>query len=275
VTELLVTTSDNATIAEIWLESAANQTPPPLAGSQLAGRLSQPRRRNRLGSRTANDTALGSLPAIQRDDRLRPVRGDQAGSQLDGEPTVEHLPARPSSPERRPDALRTRGNSLIQKRFLIRNRIIAALSRGTVVVEAALRSGALSTARHARQLRRPLMAVPGPVTSEQSTGCHELIRERAAVCVTGARDVIEHVSPIGTEPAGPRRAARPPGPGDGSGPGSRPGARRPRARQRRRSRRRRPGHRAALPGPARGGRLHPAHRPGLAGQNGHVTRARP
>ena len=88
--------------------------------------------------------------------------------------------------------------------FLIRNRIIAALSRGTVVVEAALRSGALSTARHARQLRRPLMAVPGPVTSEQSAGCHELIRERAAVCVTGARDVIEHVAPVGTGPAGPR-----------------------------------------------------------------------
>jgi DNA processing protein len=88
--------------------------------------------------------------------------------------------------------------------FLLRNRVNAALSQGTVVVEAALRSGALSTARHARELRRPLMAVPGPVTSEQSEGCHELIRERAAVCVTSARDVIEHVSPIGTGPAGPR-----------------------------------------------------------------------
>jgi len=88
--------------------------------------------------------------------------------------------------------------------FLIRNRVIAALSRGTVVTEAALRSGALSTAKHARELCRPLMAVPGPVTSEVSAGCHELIREWGALCVTGAKDVIEHVSPIGTDLDGPR-----------------------------------------------------------------------
>jgi DNA processing protein len=81
--------------------------------------------------------------------------------------------------------------------FLVRNRVIAALSCGTVVVEAALRSGALSTARHARDLCRPLMAVPGPVTSSQSGGCHEIIREWGAVCVTRARDVIENVSPAG------------------------------------------------------------------------------
>ena len=91
--------------------------------------------------------------------------------------------------------------------FLVRNRVIAALSCGTVVVEAALRSGALSTARHARDLCRPLMAVPGPVTSELSAGCHEIIREWGAVCVTGARDVIEMVSPsgdgLGPRPRGP------------------------------------------------------------------------
>jgi len=81
--------------------------------------------------------------------------------------------------------------------FLIRNRVIAALSCGTVVVEAALRSGALSTARHARDLGRPLMAVPGPVTSAQSEGCHEIIREWNAVCVTRAQDIIENVSPAG------------------------------------------------------------------------------
>jgi len=75
--------------------------------------------------------------------------------------------------------------------FLVRNRVIAALSRGTVVVEAALRSGALNTARHAYDQGRPLMAVPGPVTSPQSAGCHESIREWGAVCVTGARDVME------------------------------------------------------------------------------------
>jgi DNA processing protein len=89
--------------------------------------------------------------------------------------------------------------------FLIRNRVIAALSRGTVVVEAALRSGALSTAARARDLCRPLMAVPGPVTSTQSAGCHEIIREWGAVLVTGAADVLEHVSPVGEELGGLRR----------------------------------------------------------------------
>jgi DNA processing protein len=89
--------------------------------------------------------------------------------------------------------------------FLVRNRVIAALSRGTVVVEAALRSGALSTAKHARELCRPLMAVPGPVTSHLSAGCHEIIREWGAVCVTGAQDVIELLSPVGEGLAPPRR----------------------------------------------------------------------
>ena len=85
--------------------------------------------------------------------------------------------------------------------FLVRNRVIAALSRGTVVVEAALRSGALNTARHAYEQGRPLMAVPGPVTSAQSAGCHEAIREWGAVCVTGARDVMELLEFGGDEQA--------------------------------------------------------------------------
>jgi len=95
--------------------------------------------------------------------------------------------------------------------FLIRNRIIAALTRGTVVVEAALRSGALNTARHARDLCRPVMAVPGPVTSEQSAGCHELIRDYGAMCVTCASDVADHIALPGSSPSiGPRRGpARP------------------------------------------------------------------
>ncbi len=84
--------------------------------------------------------------------------------------------------------------------FLVRNRVIAALSRGTVVVEAALRSGALNTARHAHDQGRPLMAVPGPVTSPQSAGCHEAIREWGAVCVTGAKDVMELLEFSGDEP---------------------------------------------------------------------------
>jgi DNA processing protein len=92
--------------------------------------------------------------------------------------------------------------------FLIRNRIIAGLTAGTVVVEAALRSGALNTARHARELCRPVMAVPGPVTSEQSAGCHELIRDYGAMCVTCATDVAEHLGPPGMGLShGPRRGS--------------------------------------------------------------------
>ena len=86
--------------------------------------------------------------------------------------------------------------------FLVRNRLIAALSRGTVLVEAALRSGALNTARHARDLRRPLMAVPGPVTSTASAGCHLAIREWGAECVTGAADVLGQLSFGADEVAG-------------------------------------------------------------------------
>ena len=89
--------------------------------------------------------------------------------------------------------------------FLVRNRLIAALSRGTVVVEAALRSGALNTAKHARELNRPVMAVPGPVTSGQSAGCHELIREWGAVCVTGAGEVVELIVPLGEADGDPGR----------------------------------------------------------------------
>jgi DNA processing protein len=86
-------------------------------------------------------------------------------------------------------------------RFLIRNRVIGALTRGTVVVEAGLRSGALNTARHAQDLRRPVMAVPGPVTSEVSAGCHKIIREWGAVCVTNAHDVIDLLTPLCDVPA--------------------------------------------------------------------------
>jgi DNA processing protein len=83
-------------------------------------------------------------------------------------------------------------------RFLVRNRLIAALSTGTVVVEAAPRSGARSTARHAGELFRHVMAVPGPVTSTMSAGCHQLLRDRPdTVLVTKADEVIEQVGPLG------------------------------------------------------------------------------
>ena len=83
-------------------------------------------------------------------------------------------------------------------RFLVRNRVIASLTSGTVVVEAGERSGALNTARHAADLGRVLMAVPGPVTSAQSAGCHRLIRDWGVTLVTCAADIIEMLSPIGT-----------------------------------------------------------------------------
>ncbi|HET6560582.1 MAG TPA: DNA-processing protein DprA [Marmoricola sp.] len=83
-------------------------------------------------------------------------------------------------------------------RFLSRNRLIAALSQGTVVVEAAVRSGALNTAGWAMRLNRPVMGVPGPVTSAPSEGVHELVRTGAATLVTRAAHVLELVSPMGS-----------------------------------------------------------------------------
>ncbi|MBB5138275.1 DNA protecting protein DprA [Thermocatellispora tengchongensis] len=90
-------------------------------------------------------------------------------------------------------------------RFLIRNRLIAALSRGTVVVEAALRSGALNTANHALALQRHVGAVPGPVTSDASAGCHQLLRQGKAICVTSGEDAIDLVGLIGGDLAPDRR----------------------------------------------------------------------
>ncbi len=80
-------------------------------------------------------------------------------------------------------------------RFLQRNRLIAAMSRATVVLEAGWRSGSLNTAGHAAALGRPLGAVPGPVTSAASAGCHRLIREFDAVCVTNA-DEMAQLAPL-------------------------------------------------------------------------------
>jgi DNA processing protein len=104
-------------------------------------------------------------------------------------------------------------------RFLTRNRLIAALSTGTLVIEAAARSGALSTAHHCRMLGRTLMAVPGPITSSMSTGCHALLRcdgAERALLVASVDHVLEAIgvagegldppSPTGTIDAGDLRA---------------------------------------------------------------------
>ena len=84
-------------------------------------------------------------------------------------------------------------------RFLVRNRLIAAFAAGTVVVEAGVRSGARRTAAAAAALGRVVMAVPGPVTSALSVGCHLLVREEQAVLVTRAAEVVEAVGRIGAD----------------------------------------------------------------------------
>ncbi|MCT9140621.1 DNA-processing protein DprA [Streptomyces violarus] len=88
------------------------------------------------------------------------------------------------------------GDHPTPSRFILRNRVIAALTRGTVVVEAAHRSGSLVTARAAQRLGRHTMGVPGPATSGLSAGVHELLRGEAAL-VTDAADVVELVGAIG------------------------------------------------------------------------------
>jgi DNA processing protein len=107
------------------------------------------------------------------------------------------------------------GCAPLRHRFLVRNRLIAALTRGTVVVEAAARSGAQATAQRARRLGRQVLVVPGPVTSAMSVGCHELLRDREAqaTLVASADHVIEAVGGIGTDLAPPPE--RPTGPRDG------------------------------------------------------------
>lgn len=82
-------------------------------------------------------------------------------------------------------------------RFLTRNRLVAALSRATVVVEAALRSGAANTAAWARAMGRPLAAVPGPVTSAASAGCHVLLRDRDNALVDRADQIVELIGKSG------------------------------------------------------------------------------
>ncbi|ONH36562.1 DNA-processing protein DprA [Protofrankia sp. BMG5.30] len=91
------------------------------------------------------------------------------------------------------------GSPPYRGRFLTRNRIIAGLTRGTVLVEAGHRSGALNTVRHARRLGRVVMAVPGPVTSAASVGCHRLLRthREQTVLVTDAAEVCEEIGGIG------------------------------------------------------------------------------
>ncbi|HEU0129694.1 MAG TPA: DNA-processing protein DprA [Mycobacteriales bacterium] len=101
------------------------------------------------------------------------------------------------------------GASPTRLRFLWRNRVIAALARGTVVVEMGHRSGARRTCSEASSLGRHVMAVPGPVTSAVSVGCHTLLRQ-GVPCVTSAAEVLELVGRLGEDvaPVPPDAATR-------------------------------------------------------------------
>ena len=88
------------------------------------------------------------------------------------------------------------GQSAMRHRFLLRNRLIAAAARTTVVTAAGHRSGALHTANRAAELLRPVGAVPGSVLSDHAAGCHRLVHEGAAVLVTDAQDVLALAGPL-------------------------------------------------------------------------------
>lgn len=97
------------------------------------------------------------------------------------------------------------GAAPARHRFLSRNRLIAALGQATVVVEAARRSGALSTARWAGELGREVCAVPGPITSHASSGTNQLLRD-FGTCVTSPGDLLELLGTIGPDPILPEHA---------------------------------------------------------------------
>lgn len=98
------------------------------------------------------------------------------------------------------------GSSPQRHRFLARNRLIAAMTPGTIVIEAGIRSGSLNTARNAERLHRVVAAVPGPVTSTSSVGTNELIRQGIASLVTDVQECVELLGEYGADIA-PRRAA--------------------------------------------------------------------
>jgi DNA processing protein len=82
-------------------------------------------------------------------------------------------------------------------RFLTRNRLVAALTRGTVLLAAGYRSGAVNTANWADAMLRPVMVLPGPVDSPDYVGCHKRLRDQAGILVTRAADVREILDPVG------------------------------------------------------------------------------
>ncbi|NKY59586.1 DNA-processing protein DprA [Nocardia flavorosea] len=99
------------------------------------------------------------------------------------------------------------GTTARKHHFLARNRLIAALSDGVLVVEAGMRSGARNTVKWARRIGRPAMAVPGSVESAASAGCHRMVRDGEAVLVSSVEEVLADAAPLHLPSAG---AAEPP-----------------------------------------------------------------
>ncbi|MHA7303993.1 DNA-processing protein DprA [Arthrobacter sp. TMN-49] len=147
--------------------------------------------------------AAATMPAV--------LAGHPTGAEMTGPPTLAVMAGGVDRfyPTGNEDLLRTiaerglivaevpPGTNPTRYRFLQRNRLIAALCAVTVVVEARWRSGALNTAHHAEALSRPVGAVPGSVYSANSAGCHRLLREGSAVCVTDAGDIAELAGAMG------------------------------------------------------------------------------
>lgn len=98
------------------------------------------------------------------------------------------------------------GAAPLRQRFLSRNRMIAAMTRGTLVVQAGLRSGSLNTARWARDLGRVVGAVPGPVSVPLSAGCHRIIRDLEAILVSTVDEAVDAFGDLGVDAAIPPRA---------------------------------------------------------------------
>ncbi|MFH0410816.1 DNA-processing protein DprA [Corynebacterium sp. L4756] len=94
------------------------------------------------------------------------------------------------------------GTTPQRHRFLSRNRLVAAMTAGTVVVEAAYRSGALNTLNWAEALGKVAMAVPGPITTHGSLGCHQRIQEGRAQLVASGEEIRELVGKVGEADAG-------------------------------------------------------------------------
>lgn len=100
------------------------------------------------------------------------------------------------------------GTTPARHRFLVRNRLIAALSTATVVVEAGARSGAKNTATTAATLGKVVLAVPGPITSAMSVGCHDLLRTGAAQLAGSVAEILEVVGPVGEHLRSPTRSPK-------------------------------------------------------------------